>query len=361
VALLREPGARYAPARASALGLRAIVLASLSIGLMVVDHRQQHLQVIRSWLTAAAYPFQVAVHSPLAGWQWLTSNFATRATLLEENKRLKSEQWRNDLRLLRFEAVEQENRRLRELVAAAPRAGERAMLAEILRVDLDPFRHRVIIDRGSHDGVTKGQAVVDGRGVFGQVTNVGPYSAEVILLSDAAHAIPVQISRNGLRTIAVGTGEPRRLQLPYLPRNADVKQDDELLTSGLGGIFPGGYPVGRVVEVKRDPSQPLAIVNAEPAAALDRDNEVLLVWFTPRPAGPVAAVDTKPAAAPAAAPAPTAPAAAPPSTGAASAGAAAATATTPATPPSATPAAAKPAPSPATKPAPATKPPGATR
>jgi rod shape-determining protein MreC len=308
VALLREPGARYAPARSSALGLKAIVLAGLAIGVMVVDHRQQHLKVIREGLTAAAYPFQVAVHSPVAGWEWLTSNFATRNTLLAENRALKSRQWRDELRVMRFEAVEQENLRLRKLVAAAPRAGERVMLANILRVDLDPFRHRVILDRGSNEGVFKGQAVVDGDGVFGQVTNVGPYSAEVILLSDSSHAIPVQISRNGLRTIAVGTGEARpgenrRLQLPYLPRNADVKKDDVLLTSGLGGVFPGGYPVGRVVEVKRDPSQPLAIVNAEPSAALDRDNEVLLVWFTERkpdvppapPPGTAPKADAKPA------------------------------------------------------------------
>jgi rod shape-determining protein MreC len=284
VALLREPGARYAPARSSALGLKAVVLAAVAIGLMVDDHRQQHLKVIRQGLAAAAYPLQVVVHSPIAGWEWLTSNFATRNTLLAENRALKQRQWLSELRLMRFEAVEQENLRLRRLVDAAPRAGERVMLADILRVDLDAFRQRVILARGTNDGVFKGQAVVDGDGVFGQVTNVGPYSSEVILLSDAAHAIPVQISRNGLRTIAVGTGDDvaPRLRLPYLPRNADVKQDDVLLTSGLGGVFPAGYPVGRVTEVKRDPSQPLAIVNAEPSAALDRDNEVLLVWFTRR-------------------------------------------------------------------------------
>jgi rod shape-determining protein MreC len=299
MALLREPGARYAPARSSALGLKAIVLASVAIGLMVVDHRQQHLKVIREGLTAVAYPFQVLVHSPVAGWEWLTSNFATRNTLLEDNRQLKERQWRNELRLMRFEAIEQENLRLRQLVAAAPRVGEKVMLAEILRVDLDPFRHRVILDRGSNDGVVKGQAVVDGAGVFGQVTNVGPSSSEVILLSDAAHAIPVQISRNGLRTIATGTGDTRRLQLPYLPRNADVKAGDVLVTSGLGGVFPGGYPVGQVTEVKRDPSLPLAVVSAEPAAALDRSNEVLLVWFTPRAPTATPALATTPATTPA--------------------------------------------------------------
>lgn len=311
--VLREPGARYAPPRASALGLKAIVLAAISIGVMVVDHRQQHLQVLRRSLTAVAYPFQVLVHSPVAGWEWLASNFATRNALLEENARLKEAQARNELRLLRFEAIEQENLRLRALVAAGPRVAERTMLAEILRVDLDPFRHRVIVDRGTRDGVFRAQAVIDGNGVFGQVVNVGPQSAEVILLSDSSHAIPVQISRNGLRTIAVGTGDAKRLSLPYLPRNADVKVDDVLLTSGLGGVFPPGYPVGRVIEVTRDPSQPLAVVGAEPAAALDRDSEVLLVWFTPKPTDIAPAADAATPAAPAAAPAPpaAAPAAAP--------------------------------------------------
>lgn len=287
MALLREPGARYAPARSSALGLKAIVLASLAIGVMVVDHRQQHLKMIREGLTAAAYPFQVAVHSPVAGWEWLKSNFATRNTLLAENHALKSRQWRDELRVMRFEAVEQENLRLRKLLAAAPRAGERVMLAGILRVDLDAFRQRVILDRGLNDGVTKGQAVVDDSGVFGQVVGVGPYSSQVMLLSDATHAIPVQISRNGLRTIAYGTGapplgKPLRLEIRTLPRNADVKIDDVLLTSGLGGVFPPGYPVARVTDVNRDPSSPLAVVAAEPYAALDRSNEVLLVWHTPR-------------------------------------------------------------------------------
>jgi len=152
----------------------------------------------------------------------------------------------------------------------------------VLRVDLDPLRHRVLIDRGSRDGVTRGQPVLDGHGVFGQTTNVGVLATEVILLSDPTHAIPVQVSRNGLRTIAVGTGDPARLSLPYLPRNADVRVDDQLVSSGLGGVFPAGLPVGRISEVHRDPSQPLASVTAEPAAAMDRDREVIVLWVTPR-------------------------------------------------------------------------------
>jgi len=285
--MMRETVASPAGARVSALGLRALVLAAMSVAVMVIDYRQQHLKALRSALQAAVYPVQVVVQSPLAGWDWARAQFATRKSLLADNARLSQELDGDRLRLQRLEAVEQENVQLRALVQAAPRVPDKVKLAEILRLELDPYRQRVLINRGTNDGVQKGQAVIDADGVFGQVTNVGPFSAEVLLISDPAHATPVQISRNGLRTIADGSGDPHRLTLPYLPRNADVKVDDVLLSSGLGGVFPAGYPVGRVTEVRRDPSQPLAVVSAAPAAALDRDRNVLLVQSAqPVPAPP---------------------------------------------------------------------------
>jgi rod shape-determining protein MreC len=286
--VLREPGARYAPPRVSTLGLRALVLIALSVGLMVADHRQHGLAAIRSGLSAAAWPLQMLVHSPVAAWDWLTASTRTRHELLTENDALRSTARENDLRLLRLEAIEQENQRLRALVSAAPRDAERVQAANVLRVDLDRLRHRVLVDRGARDGVTRGQPVIDASGVVGQTVNVGPLAAEVILLSDPTHAVPVQVERNGLRTIAVGSGDAERLMLPYLPRNADVRVDDLLVSSGLGGVFPAGLPVARVAEVKRDPSQPLAIVSARPAAALDRDREVLLLWTRARVALPEA-------------------------------------------------------------------------
>jgi rod shape-determining protein MreC len=153
---------------------------------------------------------------------------------------------------------------------------------------------------------------LDSGGVFGQVARVGQLTAEVILVSDATHAIPVQVNRNGLRTVAVGTGDMGRLKLPYLSTSADVVVGDLLVTSGLGGGFPAGYPVGTVAEVKRDPAASLADVDVKPAAALDRSRELMFVWLKPQPAVPA-----HPPALPAATRLPTAPASATPTPAAA--------------------------------------------
>jgi rod shape-determining protein MreC len=183
----------------------------------------------------------------------------------------------------------------------------RFIIGNIMDLDIDAFRERVLVDKGARDGVFVGQAVLDAGGVFGQVARVGELTSEVILVSDGTHAIPVQVNRNGLRTIAVGTGDMTKLKLPYLSTSADVIAGDLLVTSGLGGGFPAGYPVGTITEVKRDPAQSLAEVEVRPAAALDRSREVMFVWLTPE----AAASSSTPS--PAAAPAPaSAPASAPP-------------------------------------------------
>src|SRR5690606_19582990 len=147
----------------------------------------------------------------------------------------------------------------------------RWLVAEVLAVELSTLRQRVVVNKGAADGVFKGQSVLARGGLMGQVMRVGPWSAEVILISDPEHAVPVQVARSGLRTIAVGQGNTGVMTLPYLPVNSDIKVDDLLVTSGLGGVFPAGYPVARVLDVGRDPGQPLAQVHAQPLAAIDRD------------------------------------------------------------------------------------------
>ena len=278
------------------LGLRLAILGSLAIALMIADHQQQYMTVVRSWLSAAAYPFHWAVDAPFSAWRFASDTLSTRTALRGDNERLAKENRELRLRLMRFDALEQENRRLREARSESSRVAARSLVAEILRVDLDPNRQRVLVNKGSSDGVFVGQAALDASGVFGQVTRVGPVSAEVILISDPEHAIPVQINRTGVRTIAVGQGQAGQLLLPYLPRNADVDQGDLIVSSGLGGVFPPGYPVAQVNEVRRDPAEPLLAVGATPLAHLDRDPEILLVWFDNRIVEPEDAPPPEPAA-----------------------------------------------------------------
>jgi len=232
--------------------------------------------------------------------------------LRQENLELTARLRLANLQLQRFAALEDENRRLRDMRENSAGVTERVLVASILNVDLDPFRHRVLLDKGAADGVFKGQAVLDADGIFGQVSQVHAKTAEVILISDAEHAIPVQSNRSGLRTIAVGTGDSERLSLPFVTVEADLKQGDLLLSTGMGGVFPAGYPIAEVTQVVRNASTTFALVDARPTARLDRDREVLLVWFDP----PVAeeappAAETAPPEVPSAAvaPAPTATAA----------------------------------------------------
>jgi len=246
---------------------------------MYLDQRQHYLEQLRYVLQAAAYPIQLAVNSPPAAWRWIWQSLESREQLQAENARLRGAQRDLELRSMRYEALAREIGELRGLRAALPPVADRWLAAEIVSIQLSSLRQRLLIDRGAVNGVFKAQAVLDDRGLIGQTTHVGPWSAEVILITDPEHAVPVRIERTGLRTIAVGAGDATSLGLPYLPSNADIKSGDLLVTSGLGGVFPEGYPVARVTEVHRDAVQPLAQVRAEPLAHVDTDSEVMLVWF----------------------------------------------------------------------------------
>ena len=268
--------------RTTGLLLRCILYSLLALSLIVVDKRYDHLAHIRRVLSVVAYPVQIAVASPFEGWDWFRESVTTRDALRADKARLEAELRLAQFRLQRYAALEAESERLRALRESTADVTDHFVIGKIMDLDLDAFRERVMVDKGAHDGVYVGQAVLDSGGVFGQVARVGELTSEVILVSDAAHAIPVQINRNGLRTIAVGTGDTNRLKLPYLPTSADVSVGDLLLTSGLGGGFPAGYPVGTIAEVRRDPAQSLAEVEVKPAAALDRSRELMFVWLKPQ-------------------------------------------------------------------------------
>jgi rod shape-determining protein MreC len=269
--------------RGPSAGLRFTVYAIISVVLMYYDQHGHWEQRLRYALEAAAYPVQVAVNSPSAGWRALTETFRGRELLRAENERLRAHERELELQLMREASLEQENAELRGLKASLPPPLiKHALLAEIISVETNPLRQRVVINKGARDGVSLNQAVVDGNGILGQVARLGPWSAEIILVTDPEHAIPVQITRNSLRSIAVGSGNSGELLLPYLAINSDVKSGDLLVSSGLGGVFPAGLPVARITGVKRENNQQLtAQVRAQPLASIDTDREVMLLEFEP--------------------------------------------------------------------------------
>jgi rod shape-determining protein MreC len=262
------------------VGARFVLLSIVCIALMLLDHRDQHLMRVRQGLSLVVYPVRVAVDLPFSAWAAVRMRFSDRERLIAENEELKRDRLNSEFRLQRLAALEVENARLRQMLDSTARVGNRALIAEILAVDLAPYRQRFDLNRGLVDGVYVGQALIDSQGVVGQIVRVGPLTSEAVLITDADHAVPVSVNRTNLRTIAVGTGDSGRLRLPYLTNNAaqDVEVGDLLVSSGLGGVFPAGYPVGRVSEVRARPDQSFAEIIAEPAALLDRDREVLLVW-----------------------------------------------------------------------------------
>ena len=269
------------PARIPALGLRILALILISIMLMYLDHRENHLDGIRRAIGAAVYQVRVVVDAPVRLWKWLGESTTSRNQLELELGRLRAERLLTNARLQRLTALEAENARLRALLDARTTVRDEVRVAEIMAVDANPYEHNLIIDIGSGEGVYDGQAIVDADGVVGQVIKTGIMTAEAVLISDADHALPVEVNRNGLRTIAVGTGEIDRLDMPFLPNNADIRAGDLLVTSGLGGAFPAGYPVAVVSSVTRIPQEPFADVTATPSAALGQVREVMLIWSAP--------------------------------------------------------------------------------
>ena len=229
-------------ARDPALGLRFLALLILSLVMMIVDQREQHLDAVRRSIAAGVYPLRVIVDAPVSLWYWSTAALKDRQELQLENNRLTTERLLTNARLQKYSALEAENARLRAMLEATRTVTDRLRVAELMAVSANPYRHSIVIDKGTRDGVYDGQSMIDADGVVGQVIETGLLSSQCVLISDPDHALPVEVNRNGLRTIAVGTGEYDRLDLPFLPNNADIEVGDLLITSGLGGAFPAGYP-----------------------------------------------------------------------------------------------------------------------
>jgi rod shape-determining protein MreC len=311
--------------KGSSAGFRFIIYALISAVLMFFDHSQHYLEEGRYVLQAVAYWVQLAVSSPTKGVSWMQDNMRSRDGLAKQNQQLKADQRKLELEVERYEALETENSQLRGLKDKLPPVVHKWLVGEVMQVQLDSLRSRIVVNVGRRNGVFKGQTVIDDAGVIGQTTHVGPWSTEVILITDPEHAIPVVVEHvlkgpdpanpknkvpltdehgnvrtiSTLHTIAVGAGDQASLALPYLPANAEIDVGDRLLTSGLGGVFPAGYPVAKVTEVHKDGVQPLAQIRAVPFArccaalaqgSFTSDREVVMVWF--RESHPAAPMDT---------------------------------------------------------------------
>lgn len=264
--------------------------------MLIADSRYRHLEFVRASLSVVLYPIHYVAALPSRLSRAVDGRLATEADLRERNALLERDNLVLKGRMQTFDALEAENRRLRDLLGSSFKLRDRVLVAKLLEVDLDPYRQQVLVDKGSSSGLFVGQPVLDADAVMGQVVRINPLTATVLLITDAAHSLPVQVNRNGLRTVATGSGLINQLTLLHLPKNADVRIGDLLITSGLGGVFPPGYPVARITELRDDPGSPFATVIAEPTARLDRSHEVLLVWTLDAPASAATASEPEPAA-----------------------------------------------------------------
>lgn len=257
---------------------RLIFALILSAILIFFDHRMGSFDTFRGYLQSIVSPLQYMATSPKRMMDWALENIVTRNKLIEENNQFKRQEIVFKEQLMQLEVLAQENDRLRALLSSPVRSQGKKMVAEILSVDSDPYSHQVVINRGANDGVFEGQAVIDDNGIIGQVLHVGTISSRVLLITDVKHAVPVRVNRNGVRIIANGTGTIDKLTHNHVPHSTDIRVGDMLVTSGLGGKYPEGYPVATVTVVAQDESRPFSQVQSSPVALIDRLRYVLLLW-----------------------------------------------------------------------------------
>ncbi len=274
--------------------LRLLAYLAISVTLIVLDHRGGWLTRARDAASVAVQPLWQVAGLPARLGQAMREDAVTRSMLADDNRRLRNELLTMGARQAQLQVEADENARLRGLVGAAARGGLDVQLAPILDVDLDPARQRLLLNSGARDGVRQGQSVIDAGGLLGQIIAVTPGTATVLLLTDLDHAVPVSISRTGVRLVAFGIGRSDRLELRNIPVSSDVEVGDVVVTSGLGGRFPAGFPVGRIVDLRPDDSQAFLIGGLAPAAQLDRGRDVLLLRESRDPEGGAADTDAGP-------------------------------------------------------------------
>lgn len=257
---------------------RVILMLICSALLIFFDHKMTSFERVRGYLQSLVSPLQYLATAPKQLLDWSVDNMVTKKQLVDDNKTLKMNELVYKERAIQLRIVQQENDRLRALLHSPVRVAVKTMLAEILSVDGDPYSQQVVINRGANDDVHEGQAIVDDQGVVGQILHAGTITSRVLLITDVSHAVPVRIERNGTRLVASGTGNINRMSINHVSNSTDIKPGDLLVTSGLGGKYPEGYPVARVTIVKKDESRPFAYVQSEPIAQINRLRYLLLLW-----------------------------------------------------------------------------------
>jgi len=257
---------------------RLILLSALSVALMILDHRGHHLEKIRAGLNVLAYPIQLIASVPAYVGGSIGDFFTSRGTLRQDNEKLLAERQGLNAKVQQFDALEEENARLRRMLGSAAQVADKVLAAELVEVSSEPFTRKIVVAKGSRDGVYVGQSVIDAHGIMGQVTQVASQVSRVTLITDAGHAIPVLDNRSGLRMLVFGTGDPDTLKVPYLTSASDIKEGDLLVSSGMGGTFPPGYPVAQVSRIVNDPNEAFLAIAAKPAAQLNHGKQVMLIW-----------------------------------------------------------------------------------
>jgi rod shape-determining protein MreC len=268
--------------------VRLTFFVSLATLLMVLDARFRYAENVRQVVALAAYPIQRVAMAPVDLFHGVANFVSTTAALREENSALRMKQLRAAQELLQFEALQEENNQLRRLLEAQERLPRKSVFAEILYAARDPFSRKVVIDKGSQNGILAGQPVIDDIGVIGQVTRVYLLMSEVTLLSDKDQAIPLQVQRNGLRAVAYGGAEGGMLDLRFMAANADIRNGDILVTSGIDGTYPPGLPVATVARIERDAAYAFARITLAPTAGTDRYRQVLVLSSEAKPPPPEA-------------------------------------------------------------------------
>lgn len=247
--------------------------------MMTIDHRFNHLRSLRSTISVAMYPIEYLAGLPLKVYNWSMESFSARNKLLSDNAGLRAEQIRLELQLQKLATLEQENTRLRELLSSAKYfAKERLLIAELLSVDLDPFRQRIVLNKGIRNGVYEGQPLLGAKGIIGQIDKVGPFNSVAILISDPNHALLGVIARSGQRSLIVGTGNIDKLELQHVTNTADIQIGDLVITSGLDDRYPTDYPVAEITSIQQVAGEAFTKVEAKPLVDLNTIREVLLIW-----------------------------------------------------------------------------------